>query len=171
MITAELVNADRVIARINGINPRVMRALGLKMRELSQRLATRVRENLSGAILNSRSGRLRSSIRSETTVTPTSAMGIVYSQGVKYARILEYGGQTRPHMIVATRARALAFQSSARGAVSGQGSTIIVKSVQHPGSKIPEFAYMRKSLAQMRGEILAELRGAVSGATGSMAAE
>ena len=47
------------------------------------------------------------------------------------ARILNFGGQTRPHVVRPRQGRALAFGG------------IVVRQVQHPGSKIPAREFMR----------------------------
>lgn len=73
----------------------------------------------NGMILQS-SGRLRDSI--VESVTDTSA-GI--GTNVVYAAIHQFGGQTRPHVILPKNKKALAFNGR------------VVKKVNHPGSKIP----------------------------------
>lgn len=81
-------------------------------------------------------GRLRSSINS-------------YVQGnqayvrtnVKYAKIHEFGGKTKPHKIKARRKKALRFTMN--------GQVYIRKSVNHPGSQIKEKAFMRTPIEQM----------------------
>lgn len=55
----------------------------------------------------------------------TSSMG----SHVKYFGIHEFGGRTKAHVIRAKNGKALAFNIG--------GKTILVKSVNHPGSKMP----------------------------------
>ncbi len=61
---------------------------------LTQQLEARVKANLSGAVLNERSGRLLASITSGTVDDGDSSQGYVASAGVPYAAIQEYGGKT-----------------------------------------------------------------------------
>ena len=82
-------------------------------------------------------GRLRSSITQE--VAPLR--GRVFTN-VEYAPHVELG--TRPHIIKARRARALAGWQ-------WKGEDVIVKSVHHPGTKPKPF--MRPALEQNRGRI------------------
>lgn len=72
-----------------------------------------------GKILQA-SGRLAASI-----VPSSSADTAAVGTNVKYAAIHQFGGQTRPHRIVARNAKALKFGNR------------FARSVNHPGSKIP----------------------------------
>ncbi|TCW35301.1 phage gpG-like protein [Laceyella sacchari] len=81
-------------------------------------------------------GRLRSSINGR--VRGNSAL---VGTNVKYARIHEFGGKTKPHIIRARRAKALRFT------VNGQ--VFIRKSVNHPGSRIKEKAFLRTPINEM----------------------
>lgn len=66
--------------------------------------------------------------------------GVTVGADRKYAAIHQLGGQTKPHKITAKNGKALAFGGSYRGmggAVTGGIGTIVVRSVNHPGSKIP----------------------------------
>jgi phage gpG-like protein len=110
--------------------------------ELGQRWEAIVKDNLSGAVLAMRSGKLRKSIGHRAGAKSVT----VYSAGVPYAGIDELGGRTRPHEIVATKAQALHFVFGAKD---------FAKSVHHPGSRIPARPFVRSALpialAQMEG--------------------
>ena len=71
------------------------------------------------------SGRLASSI-----ATDYDATSAVIGSNVAYARIHQFGGETKAHVIRPTNKRALAFGGH------------VVKSVNHPGSKIPARPYL-----------------------------
>lgn len=116
-------------------------------------LAGKVRANLSGRVLNVRSGKLLNSIRNEMVENATSIYGRVYSQGVPYAGIHERGGVTRPHVIVPVRAKALRFEVG--------GKVVFAQRVNHPGSKIPARPYLAPALAEMTPQILRDLADAV----------
>lgn len=57
---------------------------------------------------------------------------------VVYARIHEFGGTTRPHVIAPKRANVLAFQKG--------GQQVFARRVHHPGSKIPARPYIRPAV-------------------------
>ncbi len=128
-------------------------ALAGRAAEFAQQLEARVRDNLSGAILNARSGRLLASIASGMDDGGTEVSGFVTSTGVPYAKIQEYGGKTAAHEIVAVKAKALAF--------AGTGGQVFAKSVHHPGSVIPAHAYLGRALADMQDAIEADLKQSV----------
>lgn len=76
-------------------------------------------------------GMLRASIRAEREAPGAWAVGPT----AEYGRIHEFGGTTRPHVIRARRAKALAF-------VMGN-QLMLRQSVHHPGSHIPPRPYLR----------------------------
>ena len=69
---------------------------------------------------------------------------------IKYAAIQEYGGRTAAHEILPDKASALAF-------IVG-GAMRFARRVEHPGSIIPERAYLSVHLEEMRAEIVAASR-------------
>jgi len=73
-----------------------------------------------------KSGRLRDSIAARSDATRAE-----WGTNVEYAGIHQFGGTTRPHVIVAKRAKALN--------IPGIGPR---KKVNHPGSKIPARPYL-----------------------------
>jgi phage gpG-like protein len=78
------------------------------------------------------------------------------TSGPPYAAIHEFGGVTAAHEIRARKAAALAFM---RG-----GSLAFATSVRHPGSRIPARSFLRTSLAEMEGVVLAAIDEAVTAA-------
>jgi hypothetical protein len=120
-------------------------------------LYDRVRSNLDGGILKKKSGELYDSIRKEVIViSDTSVRGRVWSDSPK-ASILERGGQTRPHEIVVKNALAMRFEMQH---ALGHGSHIVfAKTVNHPGSKMPAFEFMSRSLEDLRTTIRNLVRG------------
>ncbi len=78
-----------------GADPDVVAlALADKADALRQELEAKVRANLSGAILKSRSGTLVNSINSDLEDDGSTFTASVESEDVPYANILEYGGKT-----------------------------------------------------------------------------
>jgi hypothetical protein len=92
-----------------------------------------------------KTGTLKRSIISQMT---GEATGLVGSRGVPYARIQDIGGTTPPHIIRARYAQALYWPGAAHP----------VKSVNHPGSKIPGNRYLSNAVADGLDEFNAELR-------------
>jgi phage virion morphogenesis protein len=71
-----------------------------------------------------RSGRLMRSMTAHA-----SSHQVEVGTNVVYAAIHQFGGTTKPHEIRPRRKQALAFTSG--------GENVVVKSVHHPGSRIP----------------------------------
>ena len=70
-------------------------------------------------------GRLLNSIR-----TRLNKNGVSILTDVIYARMMHYGGQTRPHVIVPKKGKVLRFKTPT-------GGWAYAKKINHPGSKIP----------------------------------
>ena len=140
--------------RLDAMPAAVQAALAAKATDLATRLRDHVvKDKLSGQLLKVRSGALRASIQAEVTLDEDAVLARVFSAGdVKYAAIQEYGGRTAAHDILPDRAKALAFLAG--------GETVFARIVHHPGSTIPEHAYLRSALADMAGEIVSELKAA-----------
>jgi phage gpG-like protein len=134
-------------------------ALADKADALRQQLEDKIKANLSGAILQSRSGALLGSISSDIEDDGSGVTTTVTSADVPYAGILEYGGKTGAHDILPSKARALAF-------VAG-GTQRFAGIVHHPGATIRAFAFMSSALDDLRDEIGAGLKAAVLGAIGA----
>ena len=158
MLTVTLEGGEALTARLNGLPDKVHTALLAKIGQLTLMLENYVKtQKLSGQVLNVRSGDLRRSINSDVRDAASLIVGRVFSAGdVKYARIHEYGGQTRAHIIEAVNGKALHF-------VVG-GKDVFVKRINHPGSKMPERSFLRSSLAENRDAIEQGIRDAVDGA-------
>jgi phage gpG-like protein len=95
--------------------------------------------------LGIRSGDLRRGVGiMAATITGNKVVGGLRATG-PYAAIHEFGGRVPPHLIVARRARALAW-------VGGTGAVRFAKSVNHPGSTIPARPYMHPALDEAIGD-------------------
>ncbi len=137
----------------------VAHALADKADALRQELEAKVRVNLNGAILKSRSGALLNSISSDLEDDGSTFTSSVESADVPYAGILEYGGKTAAHDIVPSKVKALAFFTG--------GTQRFAKIVHHPGSVIRAFAYMGSALDDLQDEIEGGLKDAVLDALGA----
>jgi len=147
MLSVELI--DRASVKLAALPEQIRSRLRVAIIHDGKDLVARVRAKLSGAVLHIRSGALINSIRSEMVENSTSIYGRVYSSGVPYARIHEFGGQTKPHMIRPVKAKALHFMMG--------GEDVFAQSVMHPGSKIPARSYLRSSLTEMKAQIEADM--------------
>lgn len=147
VVQVELI--DTATVRLKAIPEQARKRLRVVIVRDAKELAALVRTKLSGSVLHIRSGRLINSVRSEMVENATSIYGRVYSQGVPYARIHEYGGQTKPHVILPVKASMLHFWVG--------GKEVFTRRVNHPGSKIPMRSYMRSSLAELKAKLQADI--------------
>jgi phage gpG-like protein len=155
LFNVTLVGDREIVARLERMPGAVRESLRAKLETLTIALQTHiVRDKLHGQVLNQRSGALARSIQRRIDALSSAMYGVVFSAGdVKYAKIHEFGGQTPPHDIYPSKAKALHFTIG--------GREVFAKVVHHPGSKMPERSFMRSSLADMRGEIREGLLEAV----------
>lgn len=154
MITITL-DESKLQLRLSSMPAAIHRKLVTTIAILAEKLRSHIVTNkLTGQVLNRRTGRLGRSIQYRVDQSPSSVQGVVYSAGdVPYAQILEYGGRTSPHIIEARNGKALAF--------NWNGRDVFYKRVNHPGSVIKEYRYMRGSLDDMRQEIIDRMTSAV----------
>ena len=160
MLQISLEGQQALADRLGVLPDRLRAALAEKVDVLAQRLFSQVvGVNLSGGVLNARSGVLRDSIQTELSQQDGQIGAEILSDGdVPYAAIQEYGGKTAAHEIVPVKGQALAF-------VVG-GAQRFARSVNHPGSQIPERSYLRSSLSEMSDQILAEFSQAADDSWG-----
>lgn len=137
----------------------VQAALVERADELRAALEDRIKQKLSGEVLAVRSGALLDSIDTDLEDDGSGITVTAESTGVPYAAILEYGGKTAAHDIVAMKAKALAF-------ITG-GTQRFAKLVHHPGSTIKAYSYMGGSLDELEDEITSGLKEAVLEALGA----
>ncbi len=149
-------------ARAGRVTAAVKRALSDSVNLVHRKITL----NISGAVLRVKTGRLRQSM--QTFVAGDGSSGGV-GTNVEYARIHEFGGQTRPHDILPTRAGALRFVGSrfigpikmtkkgkiarVKNAGAAGSGIVFAGGVLHPGSNIPARPYMRPALEDSREDI------------------
>ena len=154
MIRVQIVGDKEVITHLKEVPPRV---LGLVRQAVMEEAINLVRvvkeEKLTGQILKTKTGTLRRSV-SFGLVMEDQGLTATVGPNVTYARIHEYGGMTRAHVIQARNKKALAFQMGGVG--------LVRKSVQHPGSKMPERSFLRSSLRENEARIRAAIDRAVA---------
>jgi phage gpG-like protein len=147
MLQLSLEGQAELAERLGAMPDRLRAALAEKIDALAQTLfAQVVGVNLSGGVLNTRSGALRDSIRMQAS-QQDGAIGVeIFSDGdVPYAAIQEYGGKTAAHEILPDKARVLAFVMN--------GRRVFARRIQHPGSQIPERSYLRSALEDQGDDI------------------
>lgn len=127
--------------RLDSIGRRLRVATERKMIELTAIMYEKVIENLSGKILQKRSGQLASSIRMENDVNGDFYVGSVYpSPADDKAYVLEKGGKGYYPIPTSSKGQILHFFTKT-------GEEVFTKSVNHPPSR--EFAYMRTALEEV----------------------
>lgn len=131
----------------------VQDALLRRAEALREALEAKIRDKLSGQVLQARSGALAASIISSISDDGSAVSASTSSVGTPYAAIQEFGGKTAAHDIVAVKSKALA--------ISAGGGHAFVKSVHHPGSSLPARPYLGAALSDMREEIESGFKQAV----------
>lgn len=145
-----------VAARFAAMPAAVRDRLGAAMARLGVALEAEVAANLSGGMLQQRSGRLAAAQDVQIDIGPNAvSVGIGFDpSAVPYGAIQLFGGTTRAHLIAARRAMALAFD---RG-----GRLVFAKQVQHPGSVIPAHAFLGAALAAVAPDGMEDAKAAVA---------
>ncbi|MGH6995128.1 MAG: hypothetical protein ACREES_05495 [Stellaceae bacterium] len=146
------VSAADALGRLGALPPALASRLSSVITTLAQRLYDRVEDNLSGVVLQRRSGRLAASIVQQVD-------GLAASVGfdpaaVPYGAAQEFGADLRAHLIAVKNARALSF------IVGGQ--RVFARHVMFPGAHLPERSFLRAALADLAPEIGAEIAAAVA---------
>lgn len=155
-VTARFANATQALHD---------RLLGI-VRSETEQVAEMAKARLAELFSNPQ--RMQAAISTLVTDSATTIEGRVEAAGLPYLAIHEYGGVTRPHAIFPVNARALHFFGD-HAAVFKTGSTsgtdgVFAKSVNHPGSVMPERSFMRYGLAQRASAIRDAFANAARGA-------
>jgi len=156
MLQLSLEGQAELAERLGAMPDRLRAALAEKVDALAQNLFARVvGVNLSGGVLQVRSGALRDSIRMQAS-QQDGAIGVeIFSDGdAPYAAIQEYGGKTAAHEILPDKAQLLAFAMN--------GKQVFARKIQHPGSQIPERSYLRSALEEQSDDIAQGLTNVVT---------
>jgi phage gpG-like protein len=162
MLQISLEGQQALAERLGVLPDRLRAALAEKVDALARNLFSQVvGVNLSGGVLNARSGALRDSIQVELSRQDDRIGAEIFSNGdAPYAAIQEFGGKTAAHEILPDKARVLAFVAN--------GKPLFAHSVQHPGSQIPERSYLRSALDEQGENILQDLTEIVRALAGDL---
>jgi len=161
-----LLHLDRLKAQLARITPEIQDRLRIFMAQFVIDLRSQVQANILERFKATRDGLLFMSVQSQMIEEVGSVTGRVFIDGVPYAAIQEYGGET-PAGIVITPVNALALAffmrdgmmpgntmpgRSKMGFSSGDTGNALqfAKQVVTAGSIIPERSYMRLALVQTR---------------------
>ncbi len=144
MIGASLNNAGAVADWLAGLGPKADAALRDVTADLVQRLRDRVEGNLSGGVLNARTGALRASL----AVGLSQAGGITasVSVGTPYAAFQEYGFSGSESVRAHLRRQSVAFGKPIRPV------DVAVRTYSRQVN-YPAHSYLRSALAEMSPEI------------------
>jgi phage gpG-like protein len=149
MISASISGLDTLTARLEALPQTLAERLAQEVERLGGVLRDRVERNLSGAVLQQRSGRLAGSIAVNVERVGLGVSASVTSDA-PYAAIREYGGTIPAHTILPQSARALAFP--------WRGQQRFFKRVQLPAVTMPERSFMRSALDETAPEIQAAIQ-------------
>jgi phage gpG-like protein len=155
MIEVE-IDATKVIAHFEAMPDKLHRAVLDKIYYLAVLLEQNVKAGMQGERIGYVTGELFSSIFNEVTDGESQIEGKVASsassKAAPYARIQEFGGQTKAHVIEAVNAKSLFFT------INGQG--VFAKRVNHPGSSIPARRYIGAPFDELKPQVAEQLKQA-----------
>lgn len=151
--TVVIKGAQQLSQRLIRMPENVRRSMVRMMHRASLELFGIVQRKLHGEVLKVDTGLLSQSQNRRVSEGPAQVSASVgfNKRTVPYGAIHEFGGKTAPHEIRPRKKKALAFvtaRSASTAALSGGDPRIVVKSVQHPGSVMPERSFLRSSLRE-----------------------
>ena len=135
MLNVKLVGIERTESKIDNLKAVITSALQTAIPEALLEIAGYIKSpNLTGGVLNRRTGTLQSSILTEMLpTTGTKVAGRVYQDSsiAPYGKMLNDG--TKPHVIEAVKGKALRFEIG--------GKVFYRRKVNHPGTTAADFFY------------------------------
>jgi len=159
MLSLELQGVDAAADRLAGLAPAMRAALQDKLQRWSDAAAAKLRDELSGPMLRSRSGRLRDTVSADlTSAGDTVSAELTLGEDLPYARIQIQGGQIAAREIIARNVQALRFMID--------GRPVFARAVRLPSVTIPAHPVLEAAWADLAPEIEADLAEA-SGAGAS----
>ena len=153
MIKAEIIGADKVLANMAGIFPRVRAAAKQSItRSLLELVAEVKSQKLSGQVLRNRTGRLRRSIHMTGVTDSGNEISGVVGTNVEYAAAHEYGFTgtvtVKAHMRKITQAWGKSLKNPRQVSVSSHGRQV----------NLPEKSFLRSALKEMAPGFIARLQ-------------
>lgn len=145
MITIKFVGDTELLARFDALPDNIRAAVAEKLEQLTEMLRQKVVDNVSGKVLQKRSGDLASRIQSEVDTASIPMTGFVGpNPSDAKAWVLEYGGKGW-YDIFPVKASVLRF-------VSKSGDLVFAKYVNHPPGQ--PFYYLRSALVEMADPVV-----------------
>ena len=142
-------------SKIADLEPKIREAVEKKMKALTDQMYQKVQENVSGKVLQKRTGALARAIAKSVSTDGNVTTGTVYVQPAGPKEFaLEMGG-TRSYAIYPVKRNFLAWED-------GGDLVFVSKVLNHPPSKA--FRYLQLALEEMTEIVPAELGEAVESA-------
>lgn len=170
-----VVRSDKELATdLRGYPASIRKHVRVAIQRLTLTMLRAVKLKLTGPVLNVKTGLLRRSINqkmddTEGTSGPGQADSVIRGtvgtnkRTVPYAAIHEFGGVTRPHVIMPKNKKVLRFASAQGGFLAGSKSGFIFAAkVNHPGSRMPERSYLRSTLREIEPSARVQIAQAVA---------
>lgn len=157
MIGVAVTDGATAIDRLAGFPERLSVRLGGVMENLGTSLRDRVRDNLAGAVLQTRSGRLAAAIDADVAAAGNGMAVSVAVGGVPYAAYQEYGF----HGTESVRAHLRTIKEAFGRAVAPR--PVAVRSYTRRVD-YPAHSYLRSALADIAPDARAQIDGAVANA-------
>lgn len=156
-IGVSIAGGDALVAKLAGLPDALRQQLASAFALVADALYAQAIANVSGAVVNTRSGRLAAAI-TQSSDESSASVG-VDNEIAPYGAALEFGASIPAQLIEAKNAKALAF-------VVG-GSQVFAKHVMHPAFALPPHSFLRSALDDLAPDLLAMLNDAVSEALAS----
>jgi phage gpG-like protein len=153
-IEVNIVGGEELATKYDRLPAAIHAGLLKKITALSLQLEAKVKQKLSGEVLNVVTGNLRRSIFSRVEDQGDTITATVGSSGVIYAGIHEYGGTIAAHDIIPNRAQALRFMIGDK--------VIFARRVHIPPVEMPERSYLRSTFTEMKEEIVSGIKEAAA---------
>jgi phage gpG-like protein len=151
MIAVSIAGLDVLLDRFGALPQSLARRLDAEVEQLGVMLRDRVERNLSGDVLQRRSGRLAASI-AVSVQRSGLALETSVASDAPYAAIHEYGGSIPAREILPRSGRALAFP--------WRGPQRFFKRVHLPAMRLPQRSFMRSALSAAAPDIRAAIERA-----------
>lgn len=167
MITVALVGGEKLIARLNSLNQKIVGELKATLTDLSFELVRHIVANkLSGQVLGKytnwkATNRLRNSIHADPVTVEGNAIFTMVGTNVAYGKVHEYGFQgsvtVKEHLRMMKMAFGKPLKSPHQVSVKSHARRV----------NLPERSFLRSSLKDMEGRITAQIKAAVDRAVQS----
>lgn len=156
-IAVSIEGGDALVAKLAGLPDALRQRLAAAFALVADALYAQAIANVSGAVVNTRSGKLAAAITRQSD--ESSASIGVDGELAPYGAALEFGASIPAQLIEVKNAKALAF-------VVG-GSQVFAKHVMRPAFALPPHSFLRSALADLAPELAATLQEAVAAAVAS----